>query len=214
MNDILDFFRGYKIEPLDHLINYYLKYESSSWFIFDLENDKCRYICPLIEDITGFKPGNYIDKGIQFFLSEVFHTGDHSGIISKFVPYVINSNRVQVDNGQYFSFRMKHKNDYWLRVNGICAKAFKSTNKSPQYLLGFLNKEHIKPEQTYKTTITLREKEVLQLVGNGFSSKIIADRLNISETTAISHRKNLIQKFKVSNTAELIKEAVKAKYID
>lgn len=56
-------------------------------------------------------------------------------------------------------------------------------------------------------TISPREKEVLQLVADGYSSKQIADRLFISNHTAISHRKHLIEKFKVKNTAHLIKRA-------
>ena len=55
--------------------------------------------------------------------------------------------------------------------------------------------------------ISPREKEVLRLIADGFSSKQIADRLFISNHTAISHRKNLIEKFDVKNTAQLIKEA-------
>lgn len=55
--------------------------------------------------------------------------------------------------------------------------------------------------------ISPREKEVLILVADGFSSKQIADMLYISHHTAISHRKNLIEKFKVRNTAQLIKRA-------
>jgi DNA-binding CsgD family transcriptional regulator len=56
-------------------------------------------------------------------------------------------------------------------------------------------------------TISPREKEVLKLVADGYSSKQIADRLFISNHTAISHRKNLIEKFNVKNTAQLIKRA-------
>jgi len=55
--------------------------------------------------------------------------------------------------------------------------------------------------------ISPREKEVLKLVADGFSSKQIAERLFISSHTAISHRKNLIEKFNVKNTAQLIKRA-------
>jgi len=58
--------------------------------------------------------------------------------------------------------------------------------------------------------VTLREKEVLELVADGLSSKEIADKLHISTYTAINHRKNLISKFKVKNTAQLIKEASRA----
>jgi len=55
--------------------------------------------------------------------------------------------------------------------------------------------------------ISDRERQVLLLIADGFSSKEIADKLCISNHTAISHRKNLIEKFKVKNTAQLVKEA-------
>lgn len=61
--------------------------------------------------------------------------------------------------------------------------------------------------QHNKLNISARESEVLQLVGEGYSSKQIADKLFISNHTAISHRKNLIEKFQVKNTAHLIKKA-------
>ena len=57
-------------------------------------------------------------------------------------------------------------------------------------------------------SVSTREKEVLQLIAEGFSSKQIADRLFISTHTAITHRKNLIEKFQVKNTAELISRAL------
>ncbi len=55
--------------------------------------------------------------------------------------------------------------------------------------------------------ISSREKEVLYLIADGYSAKEIADKLHISPHTAINHRKNLISKFMVKNTAELVKEA-------
>jgi DNA-binding CsgD family transcriptional regulator len=57
--------------------------------------------------------------------------------------------------------------------------------------------------------VTRREKEVLKLVADGFSAKEVANKLSISIHTAINHRKNLITKFHVKNTAELIKVASK-----
>jgi len=57
--------------------------------------------------------------------------------------------------------------------------------------------------------ISAREEEVLKLIADGYSSKQIADRLFISNHTAITHRKHLIEKFQVKNTAQLIKKASK-----
>jgi len=59
-----------------------------------------------------------------------------------------------------------------------------------------------------------RELEVLRLIASGYSSKQLADKLNISNHTAISHRKNLLEKFRVKNTAELIKEASKCFWLE
>lgn len=62
--------------------------------------------------------------------------------------------------------------------------------------------------------ISIREKEVLKLISDGFATKEIADKLNISFHTVESHRKNLLEKFGVKNSAELIKAASKFYWIE
>jgi DNA-binding NarL/FixJ family response regulator len=49
-----------------------------------------------------------------------------------------------------------------------------------------------------------REREVLELLSQGKSSKEIADKLFITERTVESHRKNMIEEAKVKNTVELV----------
>lgn len=55
--------------------------------------------------------------------------------------------------------------------------------------------------------ITPREKEVLELVASGQSTKQIADKLGISIRTVETHRINMLKKLEVSNSAELIRRA-------
>lgn len=57
--------------------------------------------------------------------------------------------------------------------------------------------------------ITRREKEVLLLVAEGLTNAEIAEKLFISIPTANTHRKSLLSKFDVSNTASLIRQAAK-----
>jgi DNA-binding NarL/FixJ family response regulator len=71
----------------------------------------------------------------------------------------------------------------------------------------------IKPEQTTVGELTPREKEVLQLVAAGNSTKQVADKLSIGTRTVESHRVNMLKKMKVSNTAELVKKAVEMKLL-
>ena len=57
--------------------------------------------------------------------------------------------------------------------------------------------------------LTPREREVLQLVAEGKTTKEIAALLNISVKTADAHRTRLMQKLDIHNTAELVLYAVR-----
>ena len=57
--------------------------------------------------------------------------------------------------------------------------------------------------------LSTREKEVLVLIADGLTNPQIAAKLFISMHTVDSHRKNLLTKFVVNNTAGLIKIAVR-----
>ena len=56
------------------------------------------------------------------------------------------------------------------------------------------------------TSLTPKEKTVLELIANEMSSSEIADRLYISTHTVISHRKNMMSKLDAKNTAGLIRK--------
>jgi DNA-binding NarL/FixJ family response regulator len=71
-----------------------------------------------------------------------------------------------------------------------------------------------RPESNDMGEITPREKEVLELVAKGNSTKQIADMLGISIRTVETHRVNMLKKLKVNNTAELIKKTIELKLIN
>jgi len=53
------------------------------------------------------------------------------------------------------------------------------------------------------SSLTRREREVLQLIAGGYNTKQIADELRISPKTVETHRVNLMKKLDVSNPVEL-----------
>ena len=57
--------------------------------------------------------------------------------------------------------------------------------------------------------ITQRELEILQLIALGLTSQDIATKLFISKNTVETHRKNMLAKLNVNNTAGLLKIAYK-----
>lgn len=80
-------------------------------------------------------------------------------------------------------------------------------NKIFELLL--MNSENATEEnETEKSILTIREKEVLKLIAAEMTSQQIADKLFLSIKTVNAHRRNLIQKAGVKNTAGLVKYAL------
>jgi DNA-binding NarL/FixJ family response regulator len=76
-----------------------------------------------------------------------------------------------------------------------------------------LAKSFAEPPKPEVSELTAREKEVLELVSQGQSTKQIAYLLGISVRTVESHRINMLKKMDVNNTAELIKKAIELKIL-
>jgi DNA-binding NarL/FixJ family response regulator len=61
--------------------------------------------------------------------------------------------------------------------------------------------------------LTRREREVLKLIGEGATTKEVAQRLGISAKTAQVHRENIKQKLDLRSTAAMVRYAIKHKLI-
>lgn len=85
--------------------------------------------------------------------------------------------------------------------------AIKTVAKGEQFLceeIDILLKDKKKAEVVWYSP---REKEVLQYIADGFTTKEIADKICRDEETAKAHRRNLLVKFNAKNTSEMIKKA-------
>lgn len=69
-------------------------------------------------------------------------------------------------------------------------------------------------EQPAIPLLTAREKEVLHHIADGLTNQEIAEKLFISPLTVDSHRKNLLAKFGVKNTAAMIRFAIEYKLVE
>jgi len=61
--------------------------------------------------------------------------------------------------------------------------------------------------------VTSREREVLKLIAEGQTNKKIADLLFISIRTVENHRANIMRKLRFKNTSDIVKYAIRKKYI-
>jgi two-component system response regulator NreC len=62
--------------------------------------------------------------------------------------------------------------------------------------------------------LSRREREILQLIAEGYSNKQMAEILSISIKTVQTHRMNLMSKLNLHDRADLIKYAIQRKIID
>ena len=77
-------------------------------------------------------------------------------------------------------------------------------------LAGFLDKGHNGSNGESKSpTLTPREREVIQLLAEGKSSKEVACLLNLSTKTAETHRSNIMRKLDMHSIRDLVVYAVK-----
>lgn len=74
-------------------------------------------------------------------------------------------------------------------------------------------KEYQKSSASQLPELSPREKEILGLIAEGYTNPQIAEKIFLSSFTVDSHRKNLLAKLNVKNTATLIKFAVEHKLV-
>lgn len=67
--------------------------------------------------------------------------------------------------------------------------------------------EFIRKNNHLFNSLTKREKEILKCLAQGLTPKAIGEKLHLSETTAVTHKRNLKKKLKVQTTVDLMKFA-------
>jgi DNA-binding NarL/FixJ family response regulator len=76
-------------------------------------------------------------------------------------------------------------------------------------LSGIVRNRKAEPASFPLDTLSDRELEVFQLIGNGFTTREIAQRLNLSTKTIDSYREHLKLKLDLENGAELVRRAIR-----
>ena len=90
-------------------------------------------------------------------------------------------------------------------IQHVCqGRIYLSPNVSHAVVEAFLSKTEVPADP-----LTLRERQVLQLISEGKSTKEIASLLIISVKTAESHRVRLMRKLDIHDTASLVRYAIK-----
>ena len=93
-------------------------------------------------------------------------------------------------------------------IREVSRGRFYLCSKVSKYIVqGFLGKTS--PRKRDGSGLTPKEKEVLQLIAEGYSSKQIAKNFNLSLNTIHVHRNNIMRKLNIHKQAELVRYAIK-----
>jgi len=89
-------------------------------------------------------------------------------------------------------------------ISAIHQRKFLSPGISDPLVNNFLS-FNADPLSRKTSPMSDREEQVAKLIGDGASSKEIADILSISEKTVSKHRSNIFRKLNIKNTAQLVR---------
>ena len=90
----------------------------------------------------------------------------------------------------------------------VANQTYLSSHISGIVVEGYINRLEGRDASVY-SVLTAREREVLQLISEGNSTKEIAKELHVSTKTIEWHRSQLMGKLKIRSVAELVKYAIR-----
>lgn len=212
-------------------------------WIFDLHTKKYVFVSNNIQSLLGYTPVEWMQGGLAFTKERIHpDDAAHLWRLMRQVwEYLLNlppkkrlnyrfncDYRIRKANGSYA--RLLEQNNI-LHTNeqeniryllGVCTD-ITNCKKSEELTATILTPQNQacleynsmaeEEEPLISNLLSKREKEILKLIADGYSSKIIADMLRISFHTVNTHRQKIIEKTNSPNTGGLIQFALMNKLI-
>lgn len=184
-----------------------------------------RWANPQLGNLLGWDMAEAVKSGRSFF--EELLVSEEQSLLDDAVRVLSDANQPVMQS----ICRMNNRFGEVLRFNARISVFERYANGAPKLLLcvalditqqtetenelkALLRTMSTPEDDARVRSITRRELEVLQLIAQQFSTKQIADSLHISIPTVETHRRNLLRKINVKNTAGLMRFAVEQRLID
>lgn len=114
------------------------------------------------------------------------------------------------DDRQFVAQALEHGARGYLLKQAMDDQLFAAIDavmRGEKYICPAIDMGKLLAHQGEQLDLTSREREVLQLIAEGFTTQGLADKLGISPHTATRHRANLMQKLNAHNQVELLRQA-------
>ncbi len=172
-----------------------------------LQNKKCDLVVLDISlpDVSGIKICSILKDS---------HPEINVLILSMYINEEFIFNALQAGAKGYLP-KNTNKRELLNAVNAIYnGEEYFSNEISEIILKSYVSKVQNKKDVNSSEELSKREKEVLVLFAEGHSNAEISEKLYISVRTVESHKNHIMQKLQLKNTVDLIKYAIKNKYVD
>ncbi len=202
----------YENKNLTERIHFYktlLKNIPSIFIIIDFSTQKIIWKNKEFESVIHTSPVNdkLIIKQVYPYYKDNKNTYEKKTIYSNSGIFKINDHLKEPASYYFKGIVLKY--DTYNEPKEVFINAF---NLSEKINTDLQLEELIKENKRLKNKLTLsiltkREKEIIKMVAGGLSSKKISEELGLSFYTVETHRKNILNKIDINNTAELIRFA-------
>lgn len=134
-------------------------------------------------------------------------------VISSHVSKAFILNMIEVGAAAYLG-KNAHPDEVVETIRMVREKGFYYNTMVMEVIRdNLMGKNVAKPQRGFEVELTNREKEVLQLICEEFTTQEIADKLFISNRTVEGHRNNLLSKLGCRNTAGLVVYALQSELV-
>lgn len=206
-------------------------------FMLNYATGKYPFMAGAFKHITGFD-FDATNPGVQFAISRLHPDDAQVYLdvcFKKYLEYCRQSSDEQIANSRFsVNWRWLRSDNQYVQLLQQYVVLERDVNRNPVLMLGTITDisqyktdnrvvfsiVRYDEKEGFKTIVysgnntighivlTEREREVLALLVQGFSSKMIASQLSISQHTVNGHRRNLLSKTECANTADLCRYAV------
>lgn len=182
-------------------------------------------ICNSLESLAEqlkFQPPDFVMIGSNsLVMTEMYKLVDDLVKASKKIKIIVIGNSLEVSNiRKLFDKGIKSYLDthcgyeeFLKSISALLLNQIYICDFAKVRMMDFLShtEKHLKYK---KTSLTNRELEVLKLICDGLSSKQISEKLFISVNTVETHRKKILMKLNVKNSAGVVKYALENNMVE
>ena len=144
----------------------------------------------------------------------------HSGARTKIVMLTVYDSdamihKVLACGARGYVFKTDAARDLVNAVKAVQSDTTFFTAKVAEVVLnGFNNRSRTQADESHVSRLTVRQREITQLLAEGGSTKEVATLLDLSVKTAETHRANIMRRLSCHSAAELVRYALRNQIIE